>query len=427
MALLSWISLIIVLATGSGTSQPIGKYTLSGERLLYTDEAMDSIEKRFGLNGPRFTDAIIDQSIWALKTRGKRMRFFSQWICHQVFFEGSIADGTLFDRVVPGQPLAGNSYKWCDCAHPGRNPMENASKNERIGKPPPGWIYEPSLSGSGIPNIYKVNNRELLGFIHKERVFSKKSVSSTLIDRYYAIGIAISTTGGMTWNYCGDVILPAYDSLGDFNIRVGGCLERTTQKCIFSSNPAGVPYVIKNDSLYLYFNETADNTNWPYPSMAAARLDSVIIHARKFTASPEDWKKFSGTTFSEDPLTGTGAALPGIQQYPNPNDGFADLHSDATYCSATGEYLLTVNEADFAPRVLASIKLYSSTDGIHWTFATYAAGPDSADQPFYSSFISEYGGAADDDHFVGQEFDILYAKRRGRNDMVTDLYYRHVR
>ena len=420
--------LSVCLLAAIVVGQPVNPYSLSGEQLLYTDEDMDAIELKLGLNGPQFPDWAIDQPIWALKIKSNSSRYFGQWICHQVYFEGRVSRKNIFGRTVPRQPLEPFSYKWCDCGNPGEKPLRNASAGEQIkGPPDASWKYEPAYSGEGIPNIYQIGGNELLGLIHKERVYTKETVDGVRIDRYYAIGIAYSTDIGMTWEYCGDIILPAYDSLGDFNINAGDCGILTVQNCIFCSNIGGIPCIVKNDSLYIYFNESASNTNWPYPSAAAACLDTVISHARQHQAFPGDWRKLSADlSFSNDPLTGTGARLPGIQLYPTPNSGQADLHSDATFCTVTGRYLLTVNETTFSTHIITSLKLYSSTDGITWTFEEFVAGPDSTSQPYYSSFVSEYDGSADDDHFVGKQFDILYVKRRNRNDMVTDLYYRHV-
>jgi hypothetical protein len=407
-------------------------YQHSPPVLLYSDEQMDEVEDVIGIreldpNPPIYNyDPMIDQSWWALKDTNGIMRIFNQWQCHMVFHEGSISQRNFFDNIVPN-PYLPPPYRWCRCNDPVAKPIHNASRGNRTKTPPLDssgdicWTLD--LGGEGIPNIYKIADGRLLGLVHIERVYYGTGQYANIIDRYYAIGIAYSENNGMTWEYCGDVVLPYYDELGDTFF--------DTTDVLYLSNIGGVPYIINGEYLYIYFNESIDNHNRTYPSMARAPLQNVINDAEDHTVTTKYWKKFSGgTAFDEDPIIGLGARLPGII-IPSFWDGFVDLHSDATYCTYTGNYLLTVNYDNYTTTPWeTSIVLYSSINGIDWNYEKAVAGPSSTMQPIFPSFISEFEGATDDDHEVGREFYIMYAGRRRSGDTlfsyITDLYATHV-
>jgi hypothetical protein len=195
------------------------------------------------------------------------------------------------------------------------------------------------------------------------------------------------------------------------------------------SNIGGIPYIITRnrehgDSLYLFFNETPRKRQFTYPAAVRAPLDSVVAYARRGEINIGHWKKRAFPSWSADPLYGlAGRILPEA-----PYGCAYDMHSDATFCRAAGEYLMTVNMTDNSKgpgNSVFSLLLFSSSNGTDWHF-TAIIDRSSAYQPVFSSLISERDDGAVDNHIVGNEFRILYARRPVVSGVIagnrTDLY-----
>jgi hypothetical protein len=294
------------------------------------------------------------------------------------------------------------------------------------GHPKP-LLRQPSDQVEFIPNVYAVSQHELLGLVHCERrsngLMIDRKDPERILDRLYAVGIAWSSDTGITWTYCGDVVLPCWDRIDDRVILHNGS-EHTVM-----SNIGGIPYIITgaasaHSMLTLIFNETPKKHPFTYPAAARAPLDSVIFYARKGMVRIEHWKKRTSSAWSADPVHGCAARLLSKE----PSNVVYDTHSDAAFCTATGRFLMTVNAVDhswYPDSLLFSLLLFSSPDGETWTqVATLERS--AAFQPVYSSFISEDRNASLDDRAVGKEFYILYARRPMRDSRLDyshpDLY-----
>jgi hypothetical protein len=400
-----------------------GKYHFVSPELIYTDEQMTEMELADGIGIKNGYNPFVDQSFWAVKQRNGKMRFYYRSMLHQSFHEGLLSDRSFF-----GNTVFSISYLKGYTDSP-KNPMKNRMKHvawPRGFKPP--FLRLPSDQVEFIPNVYAVSEKELLGFVHIERCARGIMIDplhpEQVIDRLYAVGLAWSENGGRTWIYCGDIVLPYWDSDGDTLV-----YSKHESGPAFS-NIGGVPYIIATDGttgiqmLQVYFNEKTDKKSPLYPAAARAPLDSVLMHARKGDVGESFWKKRAFPAWTADAFHELGGRC-----LPTEPDGWNyDTHSDAAFCRTTGEYLLTINASDYSgypDTVVYSLLLFSSIDGEEWHLKkTLDTSTDY--QPVYSSFISEADDAAIDDHIVGNDFYILYARRpviNGRVDGThADLY-----
>ncbi len=407
-------------------SQKNSSYRFAEPELLYTDSRMTDLELAHGIGKRNGYNPFVDQTFWAIKRPNGKLRFNYQSMLHWSYHEGFIGSRTFFGNVVSSR-LYFNEYT---------TSPKNRVRKRMTGVRWPANLklpanHIPTDQAEGIPNIYAVSKNELLGLVHIERrpigLLSDFKDPGHIMDRLYAIGIAWSTDTGATWIYCGDVVLPYWDSIDD-TVTIWDKSVRT----IFS-NIGGIPYIITPDTvqgemLTVYFNETPERNIFSYPAGARAPLDSVISYARRGRVNPDHWKKYASGVWSENSLHGlAGRILP-----PEPPGCLYDMHSDATYCTATGRYLITTNVADnsgYPDSGYCSLRLFSSADGMNWDLEA-VLDRSCRHQPFYPSFISEFKGSTVDDHAVGEEFYILYARRpltAGRvNDISTDLYAIHV-
>ncbi|MBV5349428.1 hypothetical protein JZU61_07255 [bacterium] len=249
-------------------------------------------------------------------------------------------------------------------------------------------------SGCWIPNIYKHTKDTLIGLVHREDLYPANN------DPYgrgrFFIGLARSFDGGTHWKYLGDV-------LGT----IGNALKTPGL-----SNIGGVPYLIVDNYIYLYFNEKNLNGDPDGLSVARASVTDVINSIKNDRVCP--FLKYNNGNWTENGMVGKGSnIISDIQpQY--------DFHSDAAYCSALGKYLITVQTHS-----LYTLLLYQSTDGINWgerIKLDYAPGNM---QP-YSSFVGFDSDASDDSHIVGSEFYIYIDRKNISNYDYDEMYYRKV-
>jgi hypothetical protein len=396
-----WILFVGAVVSGEG------RYTFYTPQCLYTDSAMTALELANGIGIPNGYNPYIDHPLWAIKQKNGKLRFYYRSMLHQSYHEGGVADRSFFGTVVDNRSYI-HEYTTSR-----RNPMSHRDtgvrwpkgvRTKRSGKPADQMEY--------VQNVYALSREELLGFVHIERTPKGLMVDrwhpERILDRLYAIGIAHSTDGGFTWRYCGDVVLPHWDRIGDTVIVTDGSVQTIL------SNIGGVPYLIVPDStgrnmVQIYFNELPGPHDDNYPSAATAPLDSVVAYARRGFVNNGHWKKWAGGSWSADPLYGCGErVLP-----PEVAGCLYDTHADAVRCAATGEYLLTVTQTDNRSgpdSTVCSLLLFSSADGSSWRRVAELARSSRA-IPVYSSFICEGAWSTIDDHEVGDDFYLLYAGR----------------
>jgi hypothetical protein len=242
-----------------------------------------------------------------------------------------------------------------------------------------------------MPNMYKISETELIAFTHNEKYPGSEGRGIPM----FTMGIAYSDDSGATWEFCGEILRPGHDRL----------------------NVGGSPYVVVGNDFYLYYNEGTAGTlpvdPWPRSlGVAKANIQDVIAAARNHTVTP--WLKYANGTFGTNALTGVGSTI--IENTYIDHDS----HADATYSTALGKYLLTV-QTEYKSKLL----LYSSTDGIVWSMEAIvdSTTPGTVMQP-YSSFVDLEGGA-DDGHTVDDDFYLQYV-RKGPAYETDYLYRKHI-
>jgi hypothetical protein len=245
-------------------------------------------------------------------------------------------------------------------------------------------------SGGWIQNIYKATNGVLLGLVHREDLAPGNGRSR---GTDFFIGLAKSTNGGLNWKYLGDVLA---------NRGNGSTTDQ-------NANMGGVPYLIVNGYLYLYFNEHegAKPSDHRWLAVARAKLDDVMSAVAHDQVTP--FKKYLNGSWTEDGLTGLGSEIIAGSRCRNGSPTEYDFHSDATYCKPLGRYLITVQT-----HASNTLLLYSSADGVDWKFAFQLDCAPGCMLP-YSSFISFNPDDAADGHEVGSEFYIYYPRKLLKN------------
>jgi fibronectin-binding autotransporter adhesin len=261
-----------------------------------------------------------------------------------------------------------------------------------------------------LQNIYQVSGGTLLGFMHREnQVGSQVNGPNGLYyagGSYYYEGLGESTNNGASWTYLGDVLAPQSNG---------------TTVNLQNSNVAGMPYTVANGYLYVYYDEhTGTGPNdLEYPAVARATLSSVLADAASGTVPA--FSKYNNGTWTQPGMTGLGspmipggvstnAAWAGVNQTGTTTSlGCYDVHSGATYCSALGEYLLTVETG-----ANSELLLYTSTNGYTWgnkTVIDYSQG----DYPIYSSFAGFDSSASTDSSTVGANFYVYFTRKQINN------------
>ncbi|MEI6492618.1 MAG: hypothetical protein WCO94_08725 [Verrucomicrobiota bacterium] len=242
-------------------------------------------------------------------------------------------------------------------------------------------------SGAWIQNIYKGADGTLVGLVHREDLFPANGRQDR--GNNFFVGLARSTDGGLNWKYLGDVIAT----------RANGATNAGR------ANLGGVPYLIVEGWLYLYFNEHdgPQDSDSRFLAVARTRLDDLMA-AVALDRVPE-FKKYSRGTWTEDGMTGLGSEIIEGSRFPNNSPKAFDFHSDATFCKPLGRYLITVQTHGSN-----TLLLYSSADGVDWKFAAQLDHAPKCMFP-YSSFISFNKDDSADGHEVGSEFYVYYPRK----------------
>lgn len=246
-----------------------------------------------------------------------------------------------------------------------------------------------------MPNYYRIGPNELIAFTHNEM---HPSATQRKNPPDFSMGIAYSSDNGATWEFCGEILRPK-----NHEVNVGGS-----------------PYVIRNGFVYLYFNEgdvSPNNTSaWTRKvSVARASVADVVAAARNHTVTP--WLKYRDGAFTENALTGMGSpVIPSV--FATASNKGEDSHADATYSTALGKYLMTV-QTEYAGK----LALYSSSDAVTWSMEAYIdVMPAGGHMQPYSSFVDLEGGS-EDGSVVDDDFYVMY-DRKPSTDFFHDTLMR---
>jgi len=247
--------------------------------------------------------------------------------------------------------------------------------------------------GFYLKNIYRVNDQELIGFIHIEYYHQGRPPEHQEKDvypAYYSIGLCRSVTNGTHWTFCGDIIHTFRNYTGEYSYNIGGAA-----------------YIVVGEYFYLYFNEFA-TAGVTIPAVARCSVQSVIDSAR--AGHTTAWSKWTGDTTwsaracgSKDMPVGLGAAVIADSIL----TGVIDLHSDAIYCSTTGTYLLVAPKSD-------TLFLLQSTDGLSWTMVQPVAIKNSGTHgsiPQFPFFVGRSAGRASDHSIAATPLYLYFINR----------------
>ncbi len=250
-----------------------------------------------------------------------------------------------------------------------------------------GYYQHMEEEGIWILGMYQANDGALLGITHSE----VRDFPGEKEDQVFAIGLEYSTDRGASWTYCGEIV-----RAGDPFTNVGGGA-----------------YLIKDDYLYVYYNDRDTIDKEKKLCVARARLNGVLNDASKHRVGT--WHKYRDGNWDTPGLSD----IAGSNVVPRFDGRMGDLHSDAAYCTALGKYLLTV-QTGLANRLL----LYSSTDGVDWQQEKVVdvAGKDEIQA--YSSFV-DFNGPTNDCREVDGSFYIYFPRKR-HDDHEYDYMYRRL-
>lgn len=241
-------------------------------------------------------------------------------------------------------------------------------------------------SGCWLPNLYQHQDGTLIGFIHREDLYPSNGRKDG--GHNFFIGLAKSKDGGLSWSYLGDVIAT----------RGNGAKEQSF------ANLGGVPYLIVDGYVYLYFNEHdgPTETDYRFLSVARASLREVLAAADK--RKPR-FSKYRDGSWNEDGMTGFGSEIIPNSFCRHGSPTAYDFHSDAAFCKPLGRYLITVQN-----HAANELKLYSSTNGVDWVFEKNLDVAPGCMMP-YSTIVGFGNDSTADSREVGGEFFIYYPRK----------------
>ncbi|MFM2297641.1 MAG: hypothetical protein RL117_1348 [Verrucomicrobiota bacterium] len=332
----------------------MSRLEISAPQTIYTDEQM-----------PYTMDAS-----WAtLREKDGSTTFFQTAMGHQPYYfrHSGTADAPLQKALPPYQlDYRGHNHTW--------------------------------PSGCWIPNIYQHSDGTLIGFSHREDLYP--SNGRTDGGHNFFIGLAKSTDGGLNWVYLGDVIATR-----------GNGAKRE-----FFANLGGVPYLIVNGEVMLYYNEHEGPNESDHRLLAVAKASLRDVVAATPTRLPK-FRKYHNGQWNEDGLQGVGSEIIPHSRDRNETNKAYDFHSDATYCRPLERYFITVqNHASH------ELKWYSSSNGVDWVWEKDLAMNPGCMHP-YSSFVGFDADSAADSHEVGREF-YLFITQKNLADYHQDTIHR---
>ncbi len=184
---------------------------------------------------------------------------------------------------------------------------------------------------------------------------------------------------------------------------------------------ASLPTLRRDDTrwffFHVYFNEHGPGGR--RLAVARARISDVLAAARNHTVTP--WHKYRDGSWDEDGLTGFGSAV--LPDCTARGGHPADLHADAAYNRAVGQYMITrwcYQEG------VGRLYLHLSPDGVQFE-SQYLLDEEPAQWMPYSTFVAhEQDRETNDMSTVGGEFYVLIKHKSAANYGIDTLYRRKV-
>jgi hypothetical protein len=231
--------------------------------------------------------------------------------------------------------------------------------------------------GLWIMSIYKISEKELLGFIHTESCYNL-DLPCREEWKLFTIGLGYSKDNGESWKFLGDIVRPYNYDQPDKNINVGG-----------------VGYVVIGDQFQIFFQDYDENGR-PRAGTARANIVQVIEAARK--GASFEWKKYRDGQWNEPGLTGLSDDILANLDFGN------NMHCKAAYAPSIDKYLLlTWGNRNGKPELY----VLASSDGLSWEVAETITDHNTSSRIMYPFFGSLY---SDDVHEVGNEFNIYWGR-----------------
>lgn len=255
-----------------------------------------------------------------------------------------------------------------------------------------GWYADIHHAGLWLTNLIRLTDRTLLGVVHIELHYQAPAVNS---GEDYAMGLVYSDDGGERWTFCGEIVRPQNPKRN-----IGGC-----------------PLLVVGDYLHVYFNDHGQGGR--RLAVARAKLTDVVAAARKHTVTP--WHKYRDGAWDQNALTGLGSSI-------LPDDTLrgghpADLHADAAYNRAVGQYMVTSWSYSEGQ---GRLYLHLSSDGVHFD-KHYLLDEEAGQWMPYSTFLaSEDDRETNDMSSVGGQFYVLINHKSAQNYGHDSLYRRKV-
>lgn len=201
--------------------------------------------------------------------------------------------------------------------------------------------------------VYHTGNN-LLGIIHEETVGR--------IHGKMRLGLAWSTDQGSTWRYLGRIVSAYGDPIKSYNSNDPSKPREW--------NIIGAPYLIKDNYMYLYYNDCVTLTSGQCSSdgvaVARANLSSILAAAANGNVGDNLWKKYSGNGNWDQPGMGGLPTLTNIQGI---------THTQAIHSSVTGKYYLLTTQMNWSLSG-STVKLHESTDLVNWSAGLDIANED---------------------------------------------------
>lgn len=313
---------------GVSADLPDYQIAVGGKQLLYGDAYMDQT---------------IDSSFVTMKAPGGKVRTILTKDAHQLD-SYTAADDVLLSNKTQSTPSQG----WID--------LSNVDWG--LYRTFPVWIQ----------NIHRISSTELLAFTHNE---PKRVNETDAVLPDYSIGLAYSDDDGASWEYLDTIAMPGHRKL----------------------NVGGVPFIIQNGTFYVYYNdgtagEPTDPLGWVrHASVISAPVAEVVAAAQNGTVST--WRKYVGGAFT-GAATGSNSQAPAGAAILPDIYGSQDLHSDASYNTALGRYLMTTQD-QFTGRLI----LWSSSGPLDWRIEKIVDRAPTSHMNPYSAFIDPDGPNAD--------------------------------
>jgi len=207
-----------------------------------------------------------------------------------------------------------------------------AESEPKTVSPCPAKVTVGPRAGLWLVNIHRAPDGNLLGAIHVELHSGEPAANH---GEEYALGLVFSQDGGERWVYCGEIVRPQ-DAHG---------------------NVGGAPLLVVGDYFHVSFNDQGPSGR--RAAVARAPVADVLQAARCGLVTP--WRKFSDGDWTQDGLTGYGAA---VLAQPDLGEGHPiDLHADAAWNRALARYMVT---SWCAGGGVGRLYLHLSDDAIHF-------------------------------------------------------------